>query len=92
MVYIGFNQTLSIYLQGTEAMWHYSKKAYINMGTKINFLFSFPCDKGGGIIICDFDRYKESCLNHLASKTVTGLSIYRESSEKELARMTKTIG
>ena len=32
-----------------------------------------PCDKGGGILIADFDKYEESCLKHLQSKTETGL-------------------
>jgi hypothetical protein len=27
-----------------------------------------PCDKGAGIIICDFDKYLESCYEHLSSK------------------------
>ena len=32
-----------------------------------------PCDKGGGIIITDFTKYKDSCLKHLESKTETKL-------------------
>jgi hypothetical protein len=27
-----------------------------------------PCDKGAGIIICDFDKYLDSCYEHLSSK------------------------
>lgn len=27
-----------------------------------------PCDKGAGIIICDFDKYLDSCYQHLSSQ------------------------
>ena len=50
-----------------------------------------PCDKGGGIKICDFDKYSELCINHLESKTVTNKKIYRESSETELIEMKQKI-
>ena len=37
-----------------------------------------PCDKGGGILITDFEKYEESCLSHLTSKTETGLPYIRK--------------
>ena len=36
------------------------------------------CDKGARISICNYSDYKDSCENHLASKTETGESKYKE--------------
>ena len=36
-----------------------------------------PCDKGAGIIVCDYVDYAESCSNHLNSKAENGEPHYR---------------
>ena len=50
-----------------------------------------PSDKGGGIIITDFSKYKESCLNHLNSKTETNLPYYKQIKMSEIKPMIKAI-
>ena len=37
-----------------------------------------PCDKGAGISICNYNDYKNSCEQHLASVTETNQPKYRE--------------
>ena len=50
-----------------------------------------PCNKGGGIIICDFVKYKESCQTHLKSKTETGEPYYKQIQPNSIKPMIKEI-
>ena len=50
-----------------------------------------PCDKGGGVIISDFEKYRESCLTHLKSKTATSLPYYKQIPETAIKPMIKNI-
>jgi hypothetical protein len=43
-----------------------------------------PCDKGAGIIICNYKDYVTSCENDLASKSVDNQPHYSKISEKDL--------
>jgi hypothetical protein len=43
-----------------------------------------PCDKGAGIIVCDFDKYVKSCENDLNSRSSEDLPYYTKITEKTL--------
>ena len=46
-----------------------------------------PCDKGVGIIICDFDGHVESCRAHLTSKTTNNEPYYVKITKTEFQKM-----
>ena len=50
-----------------------------------------PCDKGAGIIICDYVDYAESCSHHLNSKTEHGEAHYARVTEDFIDETKKEI-
>ena len=53
-----------------------------------------PCDKGAGIIILDFQRYMDSCYNHLNSKQKQddgSFKPYYQKVDKETVESVKTV-
>ena len=50
-----------------------------------------PCDKGAGILICDYSKYVEACNEHLASQTPDGQPYYEKVAEKYLTDAKKDI-
>ena len=50
-----------------------------------------PCDKGAGIIICDYVKYWQSCTEHLKSKAANNESHYKEVDVKFLEEAKKKI-
>jgi hypothetical protein len=50
-----------------------------------------PCDKGAGILICDYTKYVEACNEHLISVTATGEPYYEKITEKYLTKAKKEI-
>ena len=52
-----------------------------------------PCDKGAGIIICNFEDYLKSCKDHLMSTVTTESpdTYYKAITETELVQAKKEI-
>jgi hypothetical protein len=50
-----------------------------------------PCDKGAGILICDYPKYVEACNDHLKSETTNGDPYYEKITEKYLTEAKKVI-
>jgi hypothetical protein len=50
-----------------------------------------PCDKGAGIIICDYNKYVTSCEKELDSTTKSGEKYYKEITQKNLTTAKEVI-
>ena len=50
-----------------------------------------PCDKGAGIIICDYDKYVKSCEKELSSKTKNGDNYYTTISQADFTKAKQVI-
>ena len=50
-----------------------------------------PCDKGAGIIVCDYAKYVLSCQKELESKTKNGENYYKIISQKDLDKAKQEI-
>lgn len=44
-----------------------------------------PCNKGAGIIICDYTKYENSCKKELLSKTKDDKTYYKPVKQSDLA-------
>jgi hypothetical protein len=50
-----------------------------------------PCDKGAGIIICDYTKYVNSCKKELESKTKDGNAYYKPVTQSDLTNAKRDI-